>query len=325
MPSPAIETPGLAPDEPPAAAGWTECPRCGEPWVADSPYCTNCGWVPEPANAADVAAPGALDARVVPAVALGLGGLALAAMAWGWLGLQGDAPAPRPAPKPAPMPTLAAALPAAASMPAAPPVPASQPMPMPVPVPVPMPVADAAAPPVASAPTPAPAPAPAPAVPPVRHATAPAPVATPVAALSAARSAAGASATSVAEAAATVNAERFAREWLAAESAQDAADAALARSRPLYAERVDYRGQAGADWALILADKTEFARRWPKRQYQLLAVQEARVDAQGRLDTRLQLRWRLENQGRWREGTSTAVLRLQRIDGQWRIVAESGA
>lgn len=293
MPSPAPEASDPAFDGPPPAGGWTECPHCGEPWVADSPYCTNCGWVPKPAAPADTAMASPARAHMLAMVSLLLGGAALAAMAWGWLGPRVQAPLPQPAK------VASAAHQPPAQATAQPHAQAADSMP---------PVASRAA---SADPLPS-----APSAPAAHASSATATVAPP-----------GATAVMPPQPTpepASVSAERLAREWLAGESSVDGSDATPARLRPLYADRVDYRGHHGAGWALILADKSEFARRWPKRQYQLLAIEQASIDAQGVLSTRLQLRWRLENQGRWREGTATAVLRLQRIEGQWRIVAESG-
>lgn len=268
MPSPAFDAQPLASDDPAPAASWSDCPRCGEHWPANSPYCGNCGWTPEAAPSSGRGTRLTERALRGPLPAIALGALALIAVAWAWLERGPSAPASAGA--------ATAASAANASTPAT----------------------TSATTVVKAVTTAASAVAP-----PVTQAQAETRVAVPPETL----------------------AERFAREWLAAETALVPADNDPGRAQPLYAERVNYHGRPGTRWPDIAADKAELIRRWPLRRYELLAVRHAHVDADGLLRAELRLRWRLENQGRWRAGESTAVLQLRHLDGQWRIVAEGGS
>lgn len=337
---PAASPPDPAQDsvsaEPPPATGWDDCPRCGEHWAPASPYCDNCGWVPGSALA-DGAAAGleALPAdqttapRMSPATTAALAGVAAAAAVVAlWFGV-GRTPAPVAAgagktgmAADGAMAGAGAALPAAAGS-ALPGASASVPTDAltaaatATPTAAPASAAASDMPPASAAPTPLPAP---PAPPAPSAASAP-----PVTSLRTAVSqpaASGATAPGPG-AAAQQELERFARTWLAEEAG--AGPEQLDRLRALYAERLDYRGHAGADWAVVAADKAAFLRRWPQRQYQLLALRVLAPGPDDSVRVALQVRWQLDNHGRWRRGESLTLLSLRRIDGAWRIVGEAGA
>lgn len=124
------------------------------------------------------------------------------------------------------------------------------------------------------------------------------------------------------EPAALAGPEQFVRDWLAAEAGTEGLPDTL---RPYYAEQVAYRGLPAATWSQIAADKARFVQRWPKRQYELLALQPLDDGADGQLSLALRVRWRLESQGRWQRGESVTLLTLRRIDARWRIVSEQPA
>lgn len=351
-PDPTGDAHGAAPAP---VAGWSDCPRCGEHWAPASPYCDNCGWVPGSAvaDAPDaphdaLAAGQASSPGLRPGTAAALAGLAAAAAVVAvWIGV-GKAPAPAAGVDGTSAGAAAggagsaqAGAPAAAATSVEPSVQrASAPL---VASPVASPVASAGAPAVqpdaalaaasavvpraadsaallvAAASKPAPTPVGTGAGMPVGRAgaaTARTPASGP---LPAAAGAAGpAPGTAM-----PLELERFARTWLAEEAAADAER--LDRLRPLYADRLTYRGRADADWAVVAADKAGYLRRWPQRHYQLLALRVLGPADDGSLRVALQVRWQLENQGRWRRGDSVTVLSLRRIGGEWRIVGEAGA
>lgn len=114
--------------------------------------------------------------------------------------------------------------------------------------------------------------------------------------------------------------DQFVRDWLAAEAGAAGNPSAL---RSFYADQVAYRGRNAAGWTTIAADKARFMQRWPGRHYELLAVHTLSDGPEGQWQGALHVRWRLENQGRWRRGESVTLLTLRRIDGRWRIVAEA--
>lgn len=358
-PDPTGDAQGAAPAP---VAGWSDCPRCGEHWAPASPYCDNCGWVPGSAvaDAPDaphdaLAAGQASSPGLRPGTAAALAGLAAAAAVVAvWIGV-GKAPAPAPA-APAAVAdgaSAGAAAGAGSAQAGAPAAAATSVEPALARASAPL-VASPVAPPVASPVASAGAPAVQP-----DAALAAASAVVPRAAASAALLVAAASkpapppvgtgaGTSVGRAAAATartpasgplpaaagaagpapgtamppELERFARTWLAEEAAADAER--LDRLRPLYADRLAYRGRADADWAVVAADKAGYLRRWPQRQYQLQALRVLGPADDGSLRVALQVRWQLENQGRWRRGDSVTVLSLRRIGGEWRIVGEAG-
>lgn len=106
--------------------------------------------------------------------------------------------------------------------------------------------------------------------------------------------------------------------WFEAGARADQAEA----MRRFYADAVDYYDRGRLTWPLVAADKSAYLRRWPERDYQLLATTAQPGCGADACQVLLQFRWQVSRDGHWRRGQGSTLLGLRRVDGELRVVSE---
>ena len=98
----------------------------------------------------------------------------------------------------------------------------------------------------------------------------------------------------------------------------------------LYCQTVDYWGAAGLSWPDVRKSIRKYNARWPERFFKLKA-KSVRVEPKsnsGKLAVRFQYAFKVSSPARTEKaissGVAMALLDIRRVDGRWKVCAESG-